>query len=338
MPVAPAGTTAPLLPLATIARRARQRQRWRRFCQAGFFLLFVLAPVFDLFRYDLLAGHAWLLGFEWRLGLDDFLVGRIGALEAGGRVLLRLFVPLFAGAALFLLIARRWGRLYCGWLCPHFSVVESINRSMVRASGKPSVWEKQLLPPWEADGTPRRIDRRWWLVVLPVALGFAFAWAVVLLTYLLPPAEVYGNLLRGSLTRNQGIFITAATLAFSLEFLFARHLFCRYACAVGFFQSLVWIGNRRAMVVGFERSRGSACNDCLPERAAACDAACPMRLNPRNVKRHMFACTQCGQCLDACADAQQGNPEGPLLGWISGDRAERNEAGFRPGNKATRGS
>lgn len=297
-------------------------------------MLFALAPVANLFRYDLVAGHAWLLGMEWRLGLDDFLAGRIGPLAAGGRVLLRLFLPLVAGAVLFLAVARRWGRLYCGWLCPHFSVVETINRTMQRASGKPSLWESAPLPPWQADGRPRPIDCRWWLFVVPAALVFAFAWAVVLLTYLLPPAEVYGNLWHATPTRAQAIFIGAATLAFSVEFLFARHLFCRYACAVGLFQSLVWIGNRRAMVVGFARERAAACNDCLPERASACDAACPMRLNPRQIKRHMFACTQCGECLAACAESQSGQAAGPLLAWLSGTPADDREAGFRPGGKS----
>ena len=312
-------------------------QRRRLAFQAGFFLLFILAPVFDLLRYDLDAGHAWLLGMEWRLGLDDFLAGRIGALEAGANVLLRLFLPLFAGAALFLWSAWRWGRLYCGWLCPHFSVVEAINKLMLRASGKPSVWEKEALPPWQPDRSPRRTDRRWWLLVLPAAVGFAFCWAVVFLTYLLPPAEVYGNLVRGELTRNQGIFIGAATTVLSLEFLFARHLFCRYACAVGLFQSLVWMGNRDAMVVGFQRSRGADCNHCLPERQSACDMVCPMRLNPRNIKRHMFTCTQCGQCLSACAETQADNPDGPLLRWVEQDAARQNEAGFRPGNRVADG-
>lgn len=115
-------------------------QRQRLATQAGFFLLFVIAPIFDLFRYDLNADHAWLLGMEWRLGLDDFMTGRIGALEAGANVLLRMFLPIFAGAAVFIWVAYKWGRLYCGWLCPHFSVVETINKLMVRASGKPSIW------------------------------------------------------------------------------------------------------------------------------------------------------------------------------------------------------
>ncbi len=306
-------------------------QRKRLASQLAFFALFVLAPVLDLFRYDLNAGHAWLLGMEWRLGIDDFLAGRSGAGEAAVNVLLRLFLPILVGAALFLKVARRWGRLYCGWLCPHFSVVEAINGLMLRATGKPSLWEGEILPPWQPDGRARRIDRRWWLLVLPAAVGFAFCWAVVFLTYLLPPDEVYRNLWQGTPTRNQALFIGAATTVLSLEFLFARHLFCRYACAVGLFQSLVWIGNRDAMVVGFERARGADCNRCLPERQSACDMLCPMRLNPRNIKRHMFTCTQCGQCLSACATTQSANPDGALLRWVSGHAARRNEAGFRPG-------
>ncbi|QDF98501.1 4Fe-4S binding protein [Azoarcus sp. DD4] len=308
-------------------------QRRRLAFQAGFFLLFVLAPVFDLFRYDLAAGHAWLLGFEWRLGLDDFLAGRIGAGQAAANVLLRLFLPLFGGAALFLWVAWKWGRLYCGWLCPHFSVVETINSLMLRATGKHSVWERKPITPWLPDGSKRRIDARWWLVVMPAAVGFAFTWAVVFLTYLLPPAEVYPALLHGELGRNPGIFLAAATTVLSLEFLFARHLFCRYACAVGMFQSLTWMGNRKAMVVGFERARAADCASCLPEKQSACDAVCPMRLTPRNIKRHMFTCTQCAQCIDACAQTQADNPQGPLLQWVSGEAARQNEAGFRAGRE-----
>lgn len=318
IPIAVAGSAAP-----------RSRQGKRLAFQVGFFVLFVLAPVFDLFRYDLNADHAWLLDMEWRLGLDDFLAGKATALEAAGNIMLRLFVPLLAGAGLFIWAAWKWGRLYCGWLCPHFSVVETINKLMARASGKPSMWEKFALPRWNTDGSPRRVDVRWWAVVVPAAVAFAFLWAVVLLTYLLPPAEVYGNLFSGNLTRNQFIFITAATVVLSLEFLFARHLFCRFVCAVGLFQSLAWMSNKDAMVVGFKRDRASDCASCLPERQSACDAVCPMRLKPRNIKRHMFTCTQCAQCVDACGETQRDNPDGPLLAWVSGEAARQNEAGFR---------
>ncbi|HRP25293.1 4Fe-4S binding protein [Thauera sp.] len=317
------------VPAAGQAQAPRSRQRLRLAFQVGFFALFVLAPVFDLFRYDLDADHAWLLGMEWRLGLDPFLAGQASALEAAGNIILRLFVPLLAVAAAVLWVAWKWGRMYCGWLCPHFSVVETINKLMARASGKPTVWEKHRLPAWKPDGTPARTDARWWGIVVPAAVAFAFLWAVVLLTYLLPPAEVYGNLFAGELTRNQFIFITAATVVLSLEFLFARHLFCRFVCAVGLFQSLAWMGNKDAMVVGFKRERASDCASCLPDRQSACDAVCPMRLRPRNIKRHMFTCTQCRRCIDACGETQRDNPQGALLSWVADEAARQNEAGFR---------
>ncbi|MDO9600502.1 MAG: 4Fe-4S binding protein [Azoarcus sp.] len=333
-PPTASGKPQRIIPIAVAGRaQPRSLQQRRALFQVGFFVLFVLAPVFNILRYDLNAGHAWLLGFEWHLGLDDFIAGRVGALEAAGNIMLRLFVPLLAGAGAFLFIAWRWGRLYCGWLCPHFSVVETINNLMVRASGKPSVWEKEAITPWLPDGSRRKPDARWWGIVVPAAVGFAFTWAVVFLTYLLPPGEVYGNLIGGELTRNQTLFITAATIVLSIEFLFARHLFCRYACAVGLFQSLAWMGNPKAMVVGFFRARASDCANCLPEKQSACDAVCPMRLTPRNIKRHMFTCTQCAQCIDACGETQRDNPDGPLLHWVEDEAARQNEAGFRAGRE-----
>jgi polyferredoxin len=300
------------------------RQRLRRWAQAGFFVLFILAPVFNLLRFDLVAGHAWFLGFEWHAGLEDFSAGHIGALEAVQRVIGRVLLPILAAGALLIGVSWRWGRLYCGWLCPHFSVVETINTFMRRAIGKPSVWEPRTLPPREPDGTPVHYDRLWWLVTAPLAVGFAFVWAVVLLTYLLPPFQVYSHLLAGAPSRNEFIFITAGTVVLSAEFLFARHLFCRYACAVGMFQSLAWMGNKKAMVVGFERDRAADCATCY----SACDHVCPMRLKPRNIKRTMFTCTQCSQCISACATTQRDNPDGPLLQWVSGEAAHHNEAAF----------
>lgn len=306
---------------------AGARQRQRLWWQAGFFVLFVVAPVFDILRFDLDAGHAIILGLDWRLGLDDFFAGRIGATEAGLNILLRLFLPLVAGAIALMAIAWRWGRLYCGWLCPHFSVVETINHLMRHASGRPSVWEKKPLPERNPDGSSFPVDARWWLVTVPLAVGFAFVWAVVLITYLLPPMEVYANLLSLELTRNQFIFIAAATVVLSIEFLFARHLFCRYGCAVGLFQSLAWMSNRGAMVIGFERTLAAECGTCYRADgvgAAACEVVCPMRLKPRSTKNAMFTCTQCGQCLAACSTVQ--GEDAALLRWIDKEAARQNEA------------
>ena len=296
-----------------------RRQRQRLAFQAGFFLLFILAPPLDILRIDLTRGHAVLLGMDWTLGIDAFLSGQGGIAEAAFNLFWRGFVPLIGGGALFLWIAWRYGRLYCGWLCPHFSVVEMINKLMRRASGKPSVWERRPLPELQPDGS-REVPNRWyWLPTLLAVFGFAFVWAVVLLTYLLPPAEIYANLVSGELTLRQSLFIGAATVALSVEFLLARHLFCRFGCAVGLFQSLSWMANDRAMVVGFDTARAGNCQDCNN----ACDNVCAMRLKPRTIKRKMFTCTECAQCISACTQVQGGEPEQSLLRWVTEDQALR---------------
>lgn len=292
-------------------------ERKRVLYQTGFFLLFIFAPVFDLLRFDLTQTHLIVFGMPWTLGLDDYLAGNISSLQMATNILLRVILPVVLLAVTFLGIAWRWGRLYCGWMCPHFSVVETINQLVRKATGKHSIWDKKPGPLWHPDGTPAPNDVRYWLLVIPFTLAFAFLWAVVLLTYLLPPAEVYGNLFSWSLTRNQALFIGVGTGLLFLEFTFARHLFCRYACAAGLFQSLVWMTNRKAMVVGYQRERAKDCATC----PSFCDHVCPMRLKPRSMKRLMFACTQCGQCLDACDTVQRDNPNGSLLTWIEGQKA-----------------
>lgn len=303
-------------------------QRYRVLAQIGFFALFTLTPIFDLFRYDLTEKHAYFLTMQWHLGIDDLIAGRVEPRTAAVNIILYLFLPLLGTAALIIGIAWKWGRLYCGWLCPHFSVVETINRLMLVATGKHSLWDKNQTPPWEPDGTPTPRDPRYWFLVVPAAIGFAFAWAVVGLTYLMPPFQVYHGLLNFSLYRGEVIFLSAVTTVLTLEFLFARHLFCRYGCAIGIFQSFAWIVYKKAMVVGFDRKRLLDCASCLNGHGSACDAVCPMRLKPRNVKRWMFACTQCGQCVSACGTVNRNNPDGQLLRWVSNDAAKRNEAGF----------
>jgi ferredoxin-type protein NapH len=309
------------------------RQTQRLLFRSAFFVLFVLAPPLDLFRLDLTVGHFILLGYNWTLGLDGFVAGEAGAGLAAWNLFWRGLLPIILVVGGIIYTSWRWGRLYCGWLCPHFSVVELINALMRRASGKPTLWDKAPLPTQLPDGRTLQPRAGWWPVTYLAVFGFAFLWAVALLTYLLPPAEVYGNLLRGELTRNQGLFIGIGTLLLSVEFLFARHLFCRFACAVGLFQSLAWMGNRKAMVVGLDRSRVGECADC----DAACDNACPMRLKPRSTKRHMFTCTQCARCLQACDQVQQGKAES-LLTWVAGEAArDVSEREFGRGGKGCGG-
>ena len=285
------------------------RVQWQRLCwRTAFFALFVLAPVLDLFRFDLTQGHFILFGYPWTLGIDA-----ADALQSSLNVIVRAFVPVALIVGVGFWVSWRYGRLYCGWLCPHFSVVEIINSLMRRASGKPTLWQKETLPEVQSDGVEIYPHKWVWLLVALGVLFFSLLWAVSFLTYLLPPLEVWSNLLRGELSRNQFIFISAATVLLSIEFTLARHLFCRFGCAVGLFQSLIWMGNRRALVVGFDRECAAVCAGC----DKSCEHACPMRLQPRQIKRKMFTCTQCQQCVQACEDVNRLRGAEGLLQMVS---------------------
>ena len=290
---------------------ATRLQRRRLFFQLGFFALFLVAPALDWLRFDLSTTQLWVLGQPWSLGIDALRAGTRSAPEVAAGIFWRAFVPALGLIAAFLAVAWRYGRLYCGWLCPHFSLVELLNGVLLRACGKASVWER-------SPQTAQRTDARWWPVFGGLCLLLGFTWAITLLSYLLPPARLWQHLLNGQLTPGEARFLLAATTVFTLEFAFARHLFCRFGCAVGFFQSLVWMANPKGMVVAFARDSARDCRTCHTAQApkgSACDTTCPMRLHPRNIKRMMFSCVQCGRCLSACRRSQGAQQRPPLLEW-----------------------
>lgn len=301
--------------MATATLPTQRLQRRRRLFQTGFFALFLLAPALDLLRFDLHDTQLWVLGQRWSLGLDAFRAGHTTAREAALALLLRGFLPALLLVSGFLAVAWRHGRLYCGWLCPHFSMVEGLNALLHRASGKWSLWDRH---PSARPGQARP-QARWWPAYGLACAAMGFVWAITLLSYLLPPAEVWGGLLGGHLTGNQARFLGIAWAVFTLEFAFARHLFCRFGCAVGLFQSLAWMANPRARVVAFDRPRARDCRTCTDP----CDTVCPMRLHPRNIKRMMFSCVQCGQCLQACEGSQTAQARTPVLTWAVGVDAVR---------------
>ncbi|MFT3953211.1 MAG: 4Fe-4S binding protein [Piscinibacter sp.] len=121
-------------------------QRRRRALQLSFFALFLLAPALNLLRFDLHETQLWVLGLRWSLGIDEFVRGEITATQVALNIVLRAIVPAVLLAVAFMTVAYRYGRLYCGWLCPHFSLVESLNGLLQRACGKLSVWDKHVTP------------------------------------------------------------------------------------------------------------------------------------------------------------------------------------------------
>lgn len=297
----------------------QRRRRW----QFAFFLLFLFAPILNLFRFDLTETQLWVLGFRWSLGIDALMSGQVSPTQAGIGLILKGLLPIVVIVATFLAVAWRYGRLYCGWLCPHFSVVEMLNQLLHRAIGKFSLWDRHVTRRRDAHGQLGDPDSRWWPVFLAACLLMGFVWAITLLSYLLPPARLWQHLWQGMLTPGEARFLVIGTAVFTTEFMLARHLFCRFGCAVGLFQSLVWMANPKGMVVAFRRERARECRTCDAPIGSACDNGCPMRLHPRDIKRMMFSCVQCGQCLSHCERSQTAQERSPVLNWSIGVDAVR---------------
>ncbi len=282
-----------------------RREKIRIFTRSSFFLLFILAPFLNIFRLDLTLGHFIFLGQPWTLGLESFQQGQGDAVSAAVTLLTHAFFPVLSFIVIVSFIIWKMGRIYCGWLCPHFSVVEIFNDMMLKYLNRVTIWEKA--------STKTNGMLPWILVFFSCAL-MAFVWAFSLLSYLLPPKELIPALLNGELGAGSTRFLLVATTIFTIDFFFARHLFCKFGCAVGVFQSLIWMANSKAMVVSFDKPRALLCQSCDRE----CDRACPMRLHTRSIKRAKFTCTQCGQCLNACDQVQHDNPDGRVINWVTG--------------------
>ncbi|MEW6990017.1 4Fe-4S binding protein [Colwelliaceae bacterium 6441] len=288
-------------------------QGYRITAKVAFFLLFLFAPLLNIFRFDLELGHFIIFGQAWTISIDSILHGGGDSVDAAIKIFSRVLIPGILFVAICFILIWKYGRIYCGWLCPHFSVVELINDLMMKQLNRVTLWEKASK---KTNGLlPRAI-------VAIAAISMAFIWAVGLLSYLLNPMQLLNELVTLNLGFGSTIFITAATLVFSADFIFARHLFCKYGCALGLFQSLIWMANQKAMVIKFDRKRAKACRECsLHTINKPCDQACPMRLPTRNMKRAKFTCTQCVQCVSACTEVQKDNPQGSLLKWVNGDEA-----------------
>ncbi len=294
------------------------REHMRCTTQYGFYLLFLSAPLLDIFRFDILEGHFIILGYDWILGLESSEFECLDTSHSVRNVLLNFLLPLFLVILISALIVWKYGRIYCGWLCPHFSVVETINRLMLKYLKRLTFWEKPVTP--IKDTLP-------WLLVLSVCILIAFIWSFVILGYIYPPRLLSMNLYHLEFSFGPSLFLLVMTIILTIDFFFARHLFCKFGCSLGIMQSFVWMANSRAMVVGFDTSRAHLCQSCDSE----CDKSCPMRLPVRGIKRSKFTCTQCGICLNACDKAQADNPQGRLIHWVSNEEAsdvDRQAASF----------
>jgi hypothetical protein len=71
-----------------------KRQKQRFVARTAFFILFIVAPPLDIFRFDLTLNHFIFFGEPWTLGIEAFQRGEISPMQAALNIILRGFVPL----------------------------------------------------------------------------------------------------------------------------------------------------------------------------------------------------------------------------------------------------
>jgi polyferredoxin len=258
--------------------------------------LFMLSPVLGLFRFDVISQHLVFLG-------------RVYPLEANGPV---MWVPVtfFGGVLLIALVSLLYGRLFCGWVCPHNTLTEWTRplRAWVGREAMPPGWTRQ----WRRLPSAMQTRIAWGSPVFGMMLTWGLAW--LLAAYFVPLDWQWRAYASGhphlALVWGHGLLTLIG-----LFLLYCGHDFCRNACPYGMAQSIsaYQSGKWRPMELQFSGADvASTCGGCT-----GCQQVCPVQLDPRlpNLAVGQFAgCFNCGLCIDACKSIQA-HRQRP--GWLS---------------------
>lgn len=248
------------IPLATRVRLGGRNEKRRRHIQWAFLAVFILLPLFDLFRFDFTAGRLHLFGAE--IWLDEWAI---------------LWLALMASMWLIGTLSLLFGRVYCAYACPQTVFSELAH---------------------DLDTLAKRLTRRVSPQRRPLALraisltGIAVlsvAAAVFFLAYFAPLPAVVSRLVHFDFTLWVGAIGAFTALVAFLDFVLVRESFCHTACPYGLLQGVIEDG--KSLHVKFEEKGCIECN--------ACARVCPMDIDIRNGP-FQIECTRCGSCIDAC--------------------------------------
>jgi len=206
---------------------------------------------------------------------------------------------LLSGLAFALLVATAlYGRVWCGYACPHTVFLEALFRPVERLlEGPRNQRLRRNKGPWGWDTLWRKALKHAIYVVL------AFVVAHVIISYFVSLPRLYAMVL-GAPSEHPLAFVWASGLTAALYFNFSRfrEQMCLILCPYGRLQSV--LTDRDTMLIGYDLRRGeprgkakqAGVGDCV-----ACDrcvAVCPTGIDIRNGLQ--IDCIGCARCIDAC--------------------------------------
>lgn len=245
-------------------RYHRIRRIVQAFCVTGFILL----PMFDLMRFDLLRKRFYFFGAE--LWVSEFAI---------------LFLSMMFFFILFAASAMIYGRFWCSYLCPQMIFSDAAN-SLARRVKK---FVKRNFSSLAEGGQKALTAILFSLILLPGAVFVSF----VFVAYFIPPADLFQRLMHFDVRTAGGIVGASVTLVTFLDFALLRERFCVNICPYGYLQNM--LADKNTLLVAFDDPDGH-CINC-----DKCVRTCPMGIDIRS-SSHQLECTHCGECIDACSD------------------------------------
>ncbi len=235
------------------------------------------------------------------------------------------FFPLSGIGFTLIVFSALWGRVWCGYACPHTVFLEGVFRRVERwLEGSAAQRKRAAKVAWTAGLVLRRV------VKYAIWMAIAFVLAHTMLGYFMPAREVLA-----AITGPPGAhptafwFVTILTLIVYFNFAWFREQLCIVICPYGRLQGVLY--DRDTVNVGYDRKRGEPrgrhdaaqrgdCIDCF-----RCVAVCPTGIDIRNGTQ--LECVGCANCVDACDEVMDkvGQPRG-LVRYDS-------ERGFEEGQR-----
>ncbi|MEZ5990686.1 MAG: cytochrome c oxidase accessory protein CcoG, partial [Planctomycetota bacterium] len=208
------------------------------------------------------------------------------------------FFFVFGIGLTLILLSALWGRVWCGYACPHTVFLEGFFRRIERWIDGPSGQREKLAKgAWTGRKLAKRVLKHGTYLVLSLALAHVF------LAYFIPVDELVGVVQHSPAEHLTAfVFTMVFTAIIYFDFAWFREQLCLIICPYGRLQSILsdpdTVNVQYDFVRGEPRGRYHVegrgdCIDCQ-----RCIAVCPTGIDIRNGVQ--MECVGCANCIDAC--------------------------------------